>query len=390
MFQTRIRRISEAGKLTDPSGPRLDTMFFFECRRMSVGINHSKAFFTMYIPPFHISTEAINLIAEISSLTERYAIRLEQADGLHLRKANRIKTIHSSLGIEGNTLSENEVRDIINGKVVVAPIKEIQEVRNAIRTYELFDALNPFEIKDLLKAHGVMMAALTDDAGHFRRGNVGVFSERGLVHIAPPADRVSLLMDDLFAWLQTAHDHLLIRSCVFHYEFEFIHPFSDGNGRMGRLWQSLLLSKFHPLFQYLPVENLVYANQQAYYEAIAASTQAGQSGPFIDFMLREILLTLKSHQGVAIAKQAEQVPNKIPNKVPNKLQSQYPEIPMQAWNVFDVIRLHPQISADEAGRQLNLSPRMIRKYISMLKASGLIVRMGSNKSGYWEIRMDEV
>ena len=340
----------------------------------------------MYTPPFLISADAINLIAEIAAQTERYAIRLEQVGGLHLRKANRIKTIHSSLAIEGNTLSENEVRDIINGKTVVAPIKEIQEVKNAIQTYELFDSLNPFEIKDLLKAHGVMMAALTDDAGRFRRGNVGVFSEKGLVHMAPPADRVPLLMDNLFTWLRTAKDHLLIRSCVFHYEFEFIHPFSDGNGRMGRLWQSLLLSKFHPLFQYLPVENMVFANQQAYYEAIAASTQAGQSGPFIDFMLHDILMTLKSHQGEPIVKKGEEVPNKIPNKIPNKWKEQYPEIPIQAWNVLDMIRTNPTISANEAGRLLNLSPRMIRKYISVLKAAGLLERVGSNKSGYWKIK----
>ena len=307
-----------------------------------------------------------------------------------MRKANRIKTIHSSLAIEGNTLSENEVRDIINGKTVVAPIKEIQEVRNAIQTYELFDSLNPFEIKDLLKAHGVMMAALTDDAGRFRRGNVGVFSEKGLVHMAPPADRVPLLMDDLFTWLRTAKDHLLIRSCVFHYEFEFIHPFSDGNGRMGRLWQSLLLSRFHPLFQYLPVENMVYANQQAYYEAIAASTQAGQSGPFMDFMLYDILMTLKGHQGEPIATQDESVHDKVHHKVHHKLSVLYPEIPQQAWNVFNVMRANPKTSADEIGKQLNLSIRMVRKYISVLKAAGLLERVGSNKSGYWKLREDEV
>ena len=305
-------------------------------------------------------------------------------------KANCIKTIHSSLAIEGNTLSEDEVRDIINGKTVVAPIKEIQEVRNAIQTYELFDSLNPFEIKDLLKAHGVMMAALTDDAGRFRRGNVGVFSEKGLVYMAPPADRVPLLMDDLFTWLRTAKDHLLIRSCVFHYEFEFIHPFSDGNGRMGRLWQSLLLSRFHPLFQYLPVENMVYANQQAYYEAIAASTQAGQSGPFIDFMLHDILMTLKGHQGEPIATRDESVHDKVHHKVHHKLSVLYPEIPQQAWNVFNVMRANPKTSADEIGKQLNLSIRMVRKYISVLKAAGLLERVGSNKSGYWKLREDEV
>ena len=243
----------------------------------------------MYIPPFTISANAINLIAEISGQIERYAIRLEQEEGLRLRKANRIKTIHSSLAIEGNTLSEDEVRDILDGKTIVAPLKQIQEVKNAINTYELYPKLNPYNVKDLLKAHGVMMQALVDNAGHFRRSGVGVFSEKGLVHMAPPADRVPTLMNDLFDWLKSAKDHLLIRSCVFHYEFEFIHPFNDGNGRMGRLWQSLILGKLHPLFEHLPVENMVYANQQAYYNAITASTNAGQSGPFIDFMLNEIV-----------------------------------------------------------------------------------------------------
>lgn len=250
----------------------------------------------MYIPPFTISANAINLIAEISAQIERYAIRLEQSDGLKLRKANRVKTIHSSLAIEGNTLSEDEVKDIIDGKTVVAPLRQIQEVKNAIKTYELYSRLNPFEVTDLLKAHGTMMIALTDDAGRFRRGGVGVFSEKELVHMAPSADRVPTLIADLFEWLKEAKDHLLIRSCVFHYEFEFIHPFSDGNGRMGRLWQSLILGRLHPLFEHLPVENMVYANQEAYYNAIETSTAAADSAPFIDFMLQEILNTLKNHQ----------------------------------------------------------------------------------------------
>ena len=195
----------------------------------------------MYKPPFTVSAKAINLIADISGQIERYAIRLEQEDGLRLRKVNRIKTIHSSLAIEGNTLSEGQVRDIIDGKNVVAPIKQIQEVKNAIATYNLYQSLDPFSVKDLLRAHGVMMQSLVDDAGRFRHGGVGVFGEKGLVHLAPPTDRVPMLMNDLFAWLKDSKDHLLIRSCVFHYEFEFIHPFIDGNGRIGRLWQSLIL-----------------------------------------------------------------------------------------------------------------------------------------------------
>lgn len=246
-----------------------------------------------------------------------------------LRKANKIKTIHSSLAIEGNTLNEDQVRDIVNGKTVVAPLREIQEVKNAIATYEQFPHLNPFKEKDLLRAHGIMMQALVDNAGHYRPGNVGVFSETGCVHIAPPADRVPLLMGDLFDWLNHSKDHLLVRSCVFHYEFEFIHPFADGNGRMGRLWQSLILSKLHPVFEHVPVENMVHDNQLAYYDAITASTNGAVSGPFIDFMLGEILKTLELHKG----EPTQNIPNKVPNKVPNKLLDAFPNLPEGVWEL---------------------------------------------------------
>ena len=323
----------------------------------------------MYIPPFTVSAEAINLIAEISGQIERYAIRLEQEDGLRLRKVNRIKTIHSSLAIEGNTLSEDQVRDIIDGKTVVAPIKEIQEVKNAIATYNLYPTLNPYSVKDLLKAHGVMMQALVDDAGRFRRGGVGVFSEQGLVHMAPPAERVPFLMDDLFAWLQSSKDHLLIRSCVFHYEFEFIHPFIDGNGRTGRLWQSLILGRLHPLFEHLPVENMVYANQQAYYDAITASTHAGQSGPFIDFMLNEIYKTLKSHQGEELM----DVGNNVGNNVGNKERI-----------ILDAIRKRPTVTTPQLAELLGVTKRQCERILSNMKQQGLLRRVGT-KGGHWEI-----
>lgn len=323
----------------------------------------------MYIPPFTVSAEAINLIAEISGQIERYAIRLEQEDGLRLRKVNRIKTIHSSLAIEGNTLNEDQVRDIIDGKTVVAPIKEIQEVKNAIATYNLYPTLNPYSVKDLLKAHGVMMQALMDDAGRFRRGGVGVFSEQGLVHMAPPAERVPFLMDDLFAWLQSSKDHLLIRSCVFHYEFEFIHPFIDGNGRTGRLWQSLILGRLHPLFEHLPVENMVYANQQAYYDAITASTHAGQSGPFIDFMLNEIYKTLKAHQGEELM----DVGNNVGNNVGNKERI-----------ILDAIRKRPTVTTPQLAELLGVTKRQCERILSNMKQQGLLRRVGT-KGGHWEI-----
>ena len=334
----------------------------------------------MYTPPFNISSEAINLIADISRLIERYAIRLEQADGLRLRKANRIKTIHSSLAIEGNTLSVDEVKDIIYGKNVVAPLKEIQEVKNAIATYELFPQLDPFKEEDLLRAHGVMMQALTDDVGRYRRGGVGVVSEKGVEHIAPPADMVPPLMKDLFQWLRTSRDHLLIRSCVFHFEFEFIHPFSDGYGRTGRLWQSLILARLHPIFGHLPVENMVHANQEAYYKAIAESEQDGQCGKFIDFMLQEIYITLKAHQG------KETVPNKLPNKVPDKTKAAYPDIVDGAWDVYALLKKDNSLTSNSLSEHLGISDRMVKKHLAALKSAGLIVRIGSNKTGHWEVK----
>ena len=335
-----------------------------------------------YIPPFTVSAEAINLIAGISAQIERYAIRLEQQDGLHLRKANRIKTIHSSLAIEGNMLSEEEVADIIDGKTVVAPLRQIQEVRNAIATYELFPTLDAFEEKDLLKAHKVMMQALVDDAGQYRRGGVGVFGERGLVHLAPPAERVPELMGGLFDWLKQSQDHLLIRSCVFHYEFEFIHPFIDGNGRMGRLWQSLILGKLHPLFEHLPVENMVYANQQQYYDAITASSNAGQSGPFIDFMLGEIYKTLKEHQGEPIGGIDDEFGVKFGKEFGVKFGVKFG---VNEKRVLLLLAGNPALTAGDIAEQTGLSKRGIEKQLKKLRELGVIERKGSDKNGQWVI-----
>ena len=325
----------------------------------------------MYTPPFTISPQAINLIAEIAAQIERYAIRLEQTDGIRLRKANRIKTIHSSLAIEGNSLTEGQVKDIINGKTIVAPLREIQEVKNAIDTYELYPLLDPFSIKDLLKAHSGMMKALIDDAGRFRRTGVGIFGEQGCVHVAPPADLVPSLMHDLFDWLINAPDHLLVRSCVFHYEFEFIHPFSDGNGRCGRLWQSLILGQLHPLFANLPVENMVYANQQEYYNAITESNSRTDCCPFINFMLQEILNTLEFHQGETID------PHVGINVGTN--------VGINEQKLLSLIARSPHISAREMAASLGITQRQCERILATLKQQQRIRRSGSNKSGYWEI-----
>ena len=325
----------------------------------------------MYKPPFTVSAKAINLIAKISSQLERYAIRMEQEDTLRLRRANRIKTIHSSLAIEGNTLSEGEVQAVLDGKKVVAPLKEIQEVKNAIKTYELYPKLNPFSIQDLLLAHGTMMAGLVDEAGSFRKGGVGVFDGEKPIHIAPPADRVRDLMNGLFGWLENADDHLLVRSCVFHYEFEFIHPFSDGNGRIGRLWQSLILGRLNPVFEHLPVENMVYSKQQAYYEAINRSSDLGESGPFIDYMLEEILDALVVHQGKSNADIAGEK-----------------GLNYQQQRVLGYLRADRHISAAKIAADLDMSPRQIERMLADMKAKGIIRRIGANRNGYWEIVED--
>ncbi len=315
----------------------------------------------MYTPSFTISSKAVNIVAEISALIERYDISIEQNENLMLRKANRIKTIHSSLAIEGNNLSESEVIDIVNGKEVVAPLKEIQEVKNAINTYNLYETLNPFSVDDLLKAHGVMMQTLSPDAGRFRRGGVGVFEGENLIHMAPPADRVPYLIKELFEWLKNSDDHILIKSCVFHYEFEFIHPFSDGNGRIGRLWQSLILGKLHSLFEYLPIENMIYKNQQTYYDAIAKSSAINDSGVFIDFMLQEILNSLKNRYNTK--SETKEIEEKI----------------------LDIISSDIYITAKKISENLSISQRQVERVISDLKIRGVIERVGARKNGYWKI-----
>ena len=307
-----------------------------------------------YKPNFTVSAHAVLMVAEISALIERYTIN-QSSDPLKLRRANKIKTIQSSLAIEGNTLSVKQVTDILDGKRVIAPLREIQEVKNAITAYDLFDELDPYSSKDLLKAHKVMMSALIDDPGKFRRGSVGVFDGKRALHIAPPAEFVPGQIKDLFKWLKSAPDHLLIKSCVFHYEFEFIHPFADGNGRLGRLWQSLILTKLHPLFQHLPVETMVHDKQMDYYRAINASSAANDSGIFADFMLAEILNALKQHT-------AEEVAG-----------SDNP--------VLDFILRQPGSRANQISEALNIPLRTIQRELSNLKAAGKIEFRGAPKNG---------
>lgn len=209
-----------------------------------------------YQPPYTITPRILHLIAEISENLGRLSILLEQPANLRLRRINRIRTIQGSLAIEGNTLTEQQITAILEGKPVIAPPREIQEARNALVAYEQLDQWQASNEQHLLDAHRILMKGLIDEMGVYRQKGVGVMKDGQVIHMAPPANRVNILMADLLSWLKTTPDHALIKSCVFHYEFEFIHPFIDGNGRMGRLWQTLILSQWNPLFIYIPVESM--------------------------------------------------------------------------------------------------------------------------------------
>ena len=208
-----------------------------------------------------------------------------------LRRNNRIKSIHSSLAIEANSLSINQVKDIIDGKVVIGPKNEIQEVQNAYNAYLKMNEVNPFSIKDLKKIHGILTYLILEDSGNFRNGGEGVFDENGnCIFVCPPPEQVDILMNQLFNWMKTKKDeiHPLILSSIFHYEFVFIHPFKDGNGRTARLWQNVILLNWEPLFEYVPIESEIKKYQEDYYKVIQKCNKKGDSTEFIEFMLKMI------------------------------------------------------------------------------------------------------
>ena len=239
-------------------------------------------------PPYSITSDMLSRVAEIGEAIGR-AEAAGVARDLRLRRINRIRTIQGSLAIEGNVLTEEQIATILDGKHVIGPLRDVQEARNAIAAYDRYEQWNPAREADLLAAHEVLMTALVDAPGRYRRGGVAVMGHGRIHHVGPPAARVPLLMADLLAWLGRTDEHPLIASSVFHYEFEFIHPFEDGNGRLGRLWQTLILTRWKPLFAHVPVESATHSAQSGYYRAIQQSSSAGESTPFVAFMLDRIL-----------------------------------------------------------------------------------------------------
>ena len=307
-----------------------------------------------YIPPYEITDEMLELVSEIMENLGKLSGVNELEKLPRLRRVSRIKSIHSSLAIENNTLSIEQVTDVINGKRVLAPKKDIEEVHNAFNDYEKLSEINPYSIDDLLKIHGIMMNGLVKEAGRLRSGQVGVYNQDGkVVHLAPPADFVPQQLGQLFDWVKNSNANILIKSSVFHYEFEFIHPFNDGNGRTGRLWQTALLASWKPIFAWIPIESIIKDNQEDYYNAITLSTSQGKSNIFIEFMLDVI--------------------NKAIKDIITDTRNHYNHINNQITELMKVIESYPQ-SATELMEKLNLKSRLgFRKnYLQPALDAGLI------------------
>ncbi|MFY9076478.1 Fic family protein [Aliarcobacter butzleri] len=311
-----------------------------------------------YTPPYKITSKILKLSTQISEeLTKLQFTGVEKINPM-LRKKNRIKTLAGTLEIEGNFLGEEKITAIIEGKRVLGTVKELAEVQGAIKAYEKLDEFRYDELDDLLLAHKILMEQILTTTGSFRSVNVKVGE-----HIAPQPTMVNELMINLFSWLKNSDEHMLLKSCIFHYEFEFIHPFTDGNGRIGRLWQSVILNSFNPIFSLLPTESIVRDYQEEYYKAIEDSTELGESTPFIEFMLemiyKSIQTTLKSDQ-----------------------KSNY----KSDQKVLALMKENSKITIYELMEKLSMSESGIKKVIKKLKDENIISRVGSLKSGHWEIK----
>ncbi len=320
-------------------------------------------------PNFTITNVMLNLIIEISAIAGQ--LSLEKRD-LHLRKENRIRSIQSSLAIENNSLSLEQVTQIINGKRVLGPPKDIHEVENAYQAYEQAFLLDPYDYRDLLKAHKLLTDGLIKETGKFRSKDVAVYSGENIVHLGARAEFVPKLVKNLLAWAKKSEMPALIKSCVVHFELEIIHPFSDGNGRIGRLWQSLILSKWEPLFEWVPIETVIYQHQQRYYKALSLSNRQNDSSVFIEFMLEAILTTLKSY---AITKMSDKTSDILSDKeqvIYNKIR--------------DYLHKHTFITNQKAVALLGLSAASVRRYLVKFVELELLVAQGEKKNRTYYIK----
>ena len=317
-----------------------------------------------YEPPFERNDRIDFLCMDIAELVGMVPSNAPLAASPVLHRELRIKTIHSSLLIEGNALDPEAVTAILDGKRVLGDSHDIREVVNAKRAYDLIPELDPYSLEDLLTAHRAMMDGLVAEAGRFRSGNVGVFDGDALIHAGTPAPYVPEVMADLFGWLKTTPMHPLLASCVFHFEFEFCHPFTDGNGRMGRLWHTLLLSRWRPVLEWLPVESTIRQRQAGYYDALAKSDAAGSSEAFVEFMLEAIRDSL--------------VPFVSPKRERQIVQAR----------ALAYFRENPKGNVSSLSEELGCSKRSAERIVAELKDEGALARLGSARSGSWVVAGD--
>jgi Fic family protein len=320
----------------------------------------------LFRPDIVIDNETMNLVTEIAVLIDRIPKGTPSSGLLELRRNGRIRTIHSTAAIEGNKLSLNNVTDIINGKQVAGDPKDILEIKNAQKAYDRINRYDPFSLKDLLNAHGAMMSGLEEISGEFRDCEVGVFKGPVVIHIPPEYDDVPMLMNDLLEWGKGSDLHPLIMSCAFHSRFEYIHPFVDGNGRMGRLWHSLILSKWNPAFGYLPIESWVNMNKKEYYNSLRGADD-GNIAVFIKFMLTMIRM--------AVDEFVDEI-----TYMPKKKQD-------VKKLILNAISKDPKATAVFMAETLNVSISTIKRHLSSMSAAGKIKRVGSDKTGHWEITL---
>ena len=321
-------------------------------------------------PPFEITNTIIDSVAEIAELVGRLTSTNQLSSNPTLRRSNRIRTIHGSLAIEQNTLSLEQVTAVLNGKHVLAPPKDIAEVKNAYEIYERLDELDPCSVDDLLTAHGIMTRELVDESGMFRTRPVGVVDQEGRVlHFGTLPQYVPDLVMELLDWVKNSDVHMLIRSCVFHYELELIHPFADGNGRVGRLWHTLLLSKWNPAFAWLPVESIIHDRQEEYYAAINASNDAGESTVFIEFMLSAIKASL-----IDAINASDEVIDGATDKAT-----------MRWKQIEKFLETHPYIMNADVRALCGVSAATANRILAGLAAEGKLVKY--REGGHWAYKL---
>lgn len=328
-----------------------------------------------YQSPFHITPVILNAVAEISELLGFWSAG-QGASSPQLRRENRIRSIQASLAIEHNNLSLEQVAAILDGKRVLGLPKEIQEVRNAFNAYEQLPNWRADNGEHLLAAHALLMQGLVDHPGQWRNGGVGIFREQALLHMAPPATQIPRLMQNLLVWLFTTDTHPLIAICVFHYEFEFIHPFTDGNGRLGRLWQTLILSQWRSAMAYLPVETIIREQQEDYYRVLGAADQASDCTVFIEFMLSALVKALQT--GIASS-----LPSKLSGENDCKMSVKPLSVPGQA--LLLALQETPVLTMPELAAHIGSSERTVERHLQKLQQQGLLKRLGPKKGGSWQV-----